>query len=242
MQAVVQLILIKVREETAPPQVKCLVVADIYDVRVVGWPKLASMAVFSSPRDRGVAVGLYLPLTAQVKDTTVKIATKYPFEDQATVTVTAPSKGTPVYLRVPGWAHQATINGNSVRNGTMAAFTCTATTCSYVVDFNPEVRLEQWGDTPGSPTGPYSVHRGPLMFSLPISGNYTVTAHHFGNPDMSNDYEVRPLDPWQYALDINSLEFVTLGTYQVRGPHGWQVCYSSADQASHPVLWAYFCP
>ena len=38
----------------------------------------------------------------------------------------------------------------------------------------------------------YSVTRGPLLFSLPITPNYTVAAHHYGLGSMSNDHELRP--------------------------------------------------
>ena len=63
---------------------------------------------------------MYAPAAATLPGGgTVDIDTTYPFGDTATVTVSSPA-ATPVYLRVPGWATGATINGEAVQNGTAA--------------------------------------------------------------------------------------------------------------------------
>merc|ERR1712048_53044 len=67
----------------------------------------------------------------------------------------------------------------------------------FVVEFNPTVRLEEWNG------GAVSVHRGQLLYSLPITPNYTVYAHHFGTDTMSNDYYLYPQTSWQFALDVD---------------------------------------
>lgn len=59
---------------------------------------------------------------------------------------------------------------------------------------NPSVRLEHWfsEDT-------VTVHRGALMYSLPIQGNYTVlNTYAF----QSRDYQVLPLSEWRFALEV----------------------------------------
>merc|ERR1711907_444982 len=40
------------------------------------------------------------------------------------------------------------------------------------------------------------------MYSLPIEGNYTVIANHFGTD--GNDYEVVPTTQWNVALDLKA--------------------------------------
>ena len=55
-----------------------------------------------------------------------------------------------------------------------------------------------------------SVHRGALLYSLPISANYTVYAHHFGTNTMSNDYYLQPTSPWRFALDANPRDLSSL--------------------------------
>merc|ERR1719440_1226938 len=67
----------------------------------------------------------------------------------------------------------------------------------FTVAFNPAVRLEEWDG------GAVSVHRGALLYSLPITPNYTVYAHHFGSDTQSNDYYLQPTTPWQFALDVD---------------------------------------
>merc|ERR1712083_1140621 len=70
---------------------------------------------------------------------------------------------------------------------------------------------EEWDN------GAVSVHRGSLLYVLPIEPNYTVYGHHFGSEDMSNDYYLVPTTKWQYAIDVDprtpsaSLTFVQDG-------------------------------
>lgn len=145
-----------------------------------GWPKWASMVVYSTS-DGGAAVGLFAPSLSTLPDgSTVDIETNYPYEDEVQITVEAKS-AMPLYIRIPGWAVGTVINGKStgVENGTMYKFPCSAGKNTVTVTFMPEIRVQRWGDLPADGnTGPVSVHRGPLMFSLPISGNYTVLAHY----------------------------------------------------------------
>lgn len=76
---------------------------------------------------------------------------------------------------------------------------------------SPRLRFEQWS------AGGYSVHRGPLMFSMPVAPNFTLVTHHWGTSAMSNDYDVSNASSWQYALVANAsnpdatLTFTRLG-------------------------------
>ena len=140
-----------------------------------GWPKWASMVVYSTS-DGGAAIGLYAPSVSTLPDgSTVDIDTSYPYEDEVRITVVAKS-AMPLYVRIPAWATTGTtVNGVSVANGTMYKVACTAGSNSVKVVFAPEITVQRWGDEPlDGNTGPVSVHRGPLLFSLPIDGNYTV--------------------------------------------------------------------
>ena len=69
---------------------------------------------------------------------------------------------TRVYLRVPGWATEATVNGAVAPNGEMWAGATSAIDYApavFTVAFKPAVRLEQWDG------GAVSVHRGALLYS-----------------------------------------------------------------------------
>ena len=104
----------------------------------------------------------------------VRIDTAYPHEDIATVTVTANAPSA-VHLRMPSWATRATVNGEAAANGTIWSGVALAGAPSvYRVDFAPEIRLQSWD------RGAVSVHRGALLYSLPIAPEYQIYAHHFG--------------------------------------------------------------
>eukprot|EP00930_Biecheleria_cincta_P027231 TRINITY_DN19122_c0_g1_i2.p1 TRINITY_DN19122_c0_g1~~TRINITY_DN19122_c0_g1_i2.p1 ORF type:complete len:706 (-),score=103.88 TRINITY_DN19122_c0_g1_i2:681-2798(-) len=161
-----------------------------------GWPKYASMLVYSAP-DGGIVVGLWAPAGAKLPDgNSVDIDTTYPFGDTALVTVTAKTN-VQVHLRIPGWAAKATVNGQTARNGTMWQGTAKRGITKFSVAFNPTIHLEEWDG------GAVSVHRGAILYSLPITPNYTVYAHHFGTDKQSNDYYLKPTSAWQFALDVD---------------------------------------
>jgi len=161
-----------------------------------GWPKFANMLVYST-HDNGAAVALYAPAKAELPDgSTVDIQTEYPFEDSATIVVTS-TKDMPVYLRIPDWATKATVNGAAATAGSMWKGKASKGETRFVIEFNPSTRLEEWDN------GAVSVHRGQLLYALPIGANYTVYAHHFGTDTQSNDYYLYPQTAWQYALDVD---------------------------------------
>jgi len=192
-----------------------------------GWPKFANMLVYGT-QDGGAAVGIYAPATVKLPDnSTVEIVGNYPFDDQMTVNVQA-TKEMPLYLRIPGWATAATVNGDPTTNGTMHKVSCPVGWSTVDIQFNPEIRFEAWTrvDAEGKDDAAtvYSVHRGALMYSLPIQGNYTVTANHFGSE--GNDYEVVPTTAWNVALDLKAapLKYVQAGYLDGSAPFnhtGW---------------------
>jgi len=192
-----------------------------------GWPKLANMLVYET-HDGGAAVAIYAPASAVLSDgSVVDMEGSYPFEDQMTVTVQA-KNAMPLYLRIPAWANKATVNSVPAANGTMLKVDCPEGVSTWTVDFNPEIRLRGWNhiDAKGADAAgtAYSVHRGSLMYSLPISGNYTVVGQHFGAE--ANDYEVIPTSEWAVALDLkaSALKYVQSGYVAGSAPFnhtGW---------------------
>ena len=188
-----------------------------------GWPKFANMLVYTTA-DHGAAVAIYAPASAQLPANVggggvVDLETSYPFDDTATVTVTnKDSAPMPVYLRIPEWATKATVNGAAAANGTMFKTAAKANAdTKFVIAFNPEIRVERWGDlaagTAANPEGAVSVHRGALMYSLNIETNWSTTATHFdaGADGMSKDYEARGVSEWNYAIDVQDLSKLTFG-------------------------------
>jgi uncharacterized protein len=196
---------------------------------LAGWPKLISQVVMATP-DKGAAVTLLVPAMARFDDgSTVTINTSYPFEDTVRVTCSVASTRTglfPLYIRIPQWAANATLDGKPARAGSWNKQSCSSTSATtFRLDLHPEIRIETWAqdrNKDGQALHPgYSVVRGPLLYSLPIRHNYSVYGHHFGSGSAaSNDYYLHPLEDWAYALQADpaepskSLTFVTTGAYR----------------------------
>ena len=148
-----------------------------------GWPKFADMVVLEGPDD-SAAVGVYAPVSAVLSTgATVTIETDYPFSSLVQVVVETASSML-LHMRIPSWSSSSTLNGEGVATppGSMHAVSVPPGASSFALDFHPSIRLAVWDG------GAVSVHRGALMFSLPIGLNFTVVGHHFGE---ANDYEVR---------------------------------------------------
>jgi hypothetical protein len=122
-----------------------------------GWPKFANNIVLESTKDDGVVIALIAPVVAKLPKATVTVVTDYPFADDVTITVdltaetlgatAAPRENMPVHIRIPGWAHKATVDGAPAKNGTLHATSANAgAKTTFKVDFAPEVRVEiGWG-------------------------------------------------------------------------------------------------
>ena len=167
-----------------------------------GWPKLAARLHKTTP-DGGVAVTIWGPGATTLMlpggaPATVRVDTTYPFGDDANVTVTAPV-GTPVRLRVPGWATNARVcivGGTcaATQNGTFFLATQATAVAIYTIDFAPSIII----DTSFS-SNSAAVYRGAFLYSLAIGENVTTIAK---GPRGFNDYAVRPTRPWNVALNI----------------------------------------
>ena len=127
-----------------------------------GWPKFASMAVFMRDnRDGGVIVAMLSPATLSLPKlggSVVDVSTDYPFGDTVKVKVTG--KIPSLQIRIPSWAHAATVrvNGGTETplhaNGTLWKVPETGSTSTadvraslnLVIDLKPQIRIEDgWG-------------------------------------------------------------------------------------------------
>ena len=180
-----------------------------------GWPKFAQNVFWLTP-DGGAAVGILAPAEAALPASAVggggsiAVDTSFPFEDEVRMSASAAGAAFPLYIRVPGWAAgdggsaQLVVDGQppvdlTGKNGTLAKVGTVPAggTLTATLQLTPKLRVEQWA------VGGYSVHRGALMYSYPVAGNYSVVEHHFGDDDMSNTYDTSPLDAWRFALQVD---------------------------------------
>lgn len=172
-----------------------------------GWPKLVS-SLWMGTADGGLATVAYGPNELEIAigdGTTVRIDedTEYPFRETVRMRVN-PEKTVkfPLKLRIPGWASEANVavNGNLVP-GTRAG-------CYLVINrewrqgdrvearFPMPPRISRWEHNS------VAIERGPLVFSLKIGESWTKLDEDAPVPD----WEVRPTNPWNYGLVVNTAE------------------------------------
>ena len=158
-----------------------------------------------------------------------------------------------LYLRVPGWASEAEIvpqwsgaervvsTAAAMINGTIQRLRLPggARGAKAVVqmNFRPSIRLEADGlssaeppDTRGSIS--WSVHRGALMYSLPLHLKYRQTAHYFAE---SNDYDVTPTSPWAWALDVGDGNPANVSAAMTFAGTGWATGSAPFNKTSDPA-------
>ena len=181
-----------------------------------GWPKLAARLHKVHPASGGVAVTIWGPCSTTLNlpgsgaRVTLEVTTSYPFGDSATVSVTAPPS-TPILLRIPGWATNASVCVESggggcthPSNGTFySTFTSSqSNTTVFTVDFAPQVRVDT---TYSGQAG--AVFRGALLYALQLKEDVVLTA---SQPQGFNSYNITTSTPWNVALSLKSLTFSRL--------------------------------
>ena len=185
-----------------------------------GWSKLAHSILYTNDEETEITVAIWAPVEATLGPIKIEINTKYPFSDNAIVTVSNRADGSTnghrsnrdllVKLRVPSWAPNAIINGEKVKcSGCFhTSYVSSGTSSTFSIDFKPEVTLKKWNNNS------ISVHRGALLYSLPIPGKFSVYGHHYGT-EMSDDYYLTPPEnfAWNLALDADSFQFVNASGY-----------------------------
>jgi hypothetical protein len=140
-----------------------------------GWPKFAASAVMAAADGSPAFVlASLVPVRAALPfGGSVQVEGAYPFGDAVHVRVVlpAPLRAT-AFVRIPGWADQASIDGKPAPNGTLVAVPCVGSS-TLLVELQPRVRTQAgWGvlrdpaDPGRPPTNALTVSRGPLLFAL----------------------------------------------------------------------------
>jgi DUF1680 family protein len=170
-----------------------------------GWPYFVEHLWMAAP-DGGLAAPLYGPcrVDAKVGDgtaVTIEEATRYPFREQITFTVTAAAEVSfPLFLRVPGWcrAPALAVDGSALavdaRTGHWLRLErrWRQGATEVVLALPMQVSLRTWTANQHS----VSVDRGPLTFSLAIGERYVRD----GGTDAWPAFAIEPSTPWNFGL------------------------------------------
>ena len=198
-----------------------------------GWPKFAARLHKATP-DGGVAVTLWAPGASLLAlaggggaVARLAVDTEYPFGDTAVVTVEAPV-GTPVYLRIPGWAASARVcvggGGGACSagaNGTFFKALQPAPITNFSIDFAPEVYVETYF------AGAAAVYRGALLYALALEESVSVINK---GPRGFNDYAVNTTAQWNMAVEVDPSSPGGAFTFQRLGGPG-AVPFAAPTQA-----------
>lgn len=188
-----------------------------------GWPYYTENLWMATP-DNGLAAVLYNAsnVTAKVGDgttVTFKEETRYPFEENIDFTAKLPhTVGFPLYLRIPGWCKNASIQ----INGKKFAIELTPDTYACInrqwkngdkvsLQLPMKVSLNTWIKNKNS----VSVNYGPLTFSLKIKERFekedsrtTAIGDSHWQPDADASkwpaYNIYADSPWNYGLDLTA--------------------------------------
>jgi len=169
------------------------------------YPNYVKNAMWLASPDNGLAAACYGPSTVSAKVgkkgtmVTITEKTNYPFEEKIRVALKSSELVEfPLYLRVPGWCKDASIEINgklytgSVLPGKMVRIErLWASGDNVDINLPMMINLSRWDKDS------VAVERGPLVYSLKIKQDWKKVQERFpGFPD----WEVRPGSAWNYAL------------------------------------------
>ena len=165
-----------------------------------GWPKFSASLFMATPDD-GLAAVAYAPCEVEtsIRGTRVHIVqeTNYPFGGKIHFVVSPASPlSFPFSLRIPAWAKNAVIrvNGQLQPEPSSGSFAQISRTWKAGDRIELDLPLEPRVETGFN--GSVSVHRGPLIFSLPIGENWVELRKR----GLTADWQIFPTQSWNYAL------------------------------------------
>ena len=175
------------------------------------WPKFAAHLWMRSA-DRGIVAAAYAPsaLDTQIDGVPVRIdlRTGYPFREELRFTVRAERPARfPLLLRIPGWAHGATIevDGRRAPIAETAAFHTVERTWSGETSIVLSLPMEPRAIR--RPNGAVCVARGPLLYALRVRERWQRINRDLPYREPPHaDWEVYPTSPWNYALELGDGE------------------------------------
>ncbi len=168
-----------------------------------GWPKYAA-SLWMRTADDGLAALSYAPCSLSTllggKHVQLTVETTYPFEERIRITITAePGNSFPLLLRIPAWADGATLSVNegvaeSVQVGTFHRIerswdAVTTLLLHLPMSLRTQTRYHN----------SVSLEWGPLVYALALAEEWRQIKGELPHAD----WEVHPLQAWNYALQID---------------------------------------
>ena len=158
-----------------------------------GFPKLA-LSAFMHSGDK-VINSLMLPCRLKTKDFEISLETDYPFENKMLYFMKS-EKDFDFIIRIPSFAKNVILNGKQAETKDLEIHIKKGET-EINLEFETPVFLKE------RPNGLYTVQKGSLLFSVPIS--YEKKMHEYTRNGVQRkfpycDYELIPKSDWNYAF------------------------------------------
>ena len=190
-----------------------------------GWSYYAENLWMATP-DNGLAAVLFNESEVKAKvgngtEVTLKQETNYPFEGQIRLTIQTPkSVRFPLYLRIPTWCAQPTVQVNGqdvavdVKPGQYLKLTDTWNNGDRIrLNLPMNLQVRTWTKNKNS----VSINYGPLTYSLKIKEEYVrqqsdKTAQHDAkwqagaDPTAWPSFEIFPKSAWNYGLVLDAAQ------------------------------------
>lgn len=168
-----------------------------------GWPKFVSRLWMATPDD-GLAAVAYGPciVDAEVMGAPVRIEvdTEYPFDGALAITVRAQRPiRFPLYLRIPIWGKGSELRVDGVTGAPPEPGTFHRVEREWTDSTTLTLTLPMQARVEKRDNGSVSIYRGPLLFGLHIEEDW----RRIGGDEPHADWEVHPLTPWNYALEVD---------------------------------------
>jgi hypothetical protein len=183
-----------------------------------GWPKLVAH-MWMKTADAGLAACVYGPGIVETRikgePVRVEIVTEYPFRESVEIKVTTERDMVfPITLRAPGWTKGVmTVEGTPGAEGSKLEFSGGAMARAIIGPWKAgttrlALRIPAGIESRQGENQAVSLHRGPLVFALPIEPRWKKILDRPGH-DL-DDWEVQPASPWNYALVLDSAAITAL--------------------------------
>ncbi len=170
-----------------------------------GWPKLATHLWMQGTDDSLVAL-VYAPCNVSTivagVPVHIEVQTLYPFEEDVYIRVSSERPvHFPLQLRIPSWAHEATIELDEQASEHVQAGTFYVIEREWNTPTSIHLRLSMPIRTQTRNANSMAIERGPLVYSLQFNAQW----RQIGGELPHADWEVHPLAPWNYALEIDRI-------------------------------------
>jgi uncharacterized protein len=191
-----------------------------------GWPKFTAH-LWMRTQENGIAAVAYAPSRLETKisgiPVSVDLQTEYPFKQDLYFTVRVQQQCKfPLLLRIPAWATNAVLKIEDKTENIQSAGTFHKIERIWKNTTNIHLTLPMKTEIIPRFNNAVSIKRGPLIYALKIGEKWKQINKHKPFSELPHaDWEVFPVTPWNYALDLGAgklAESIVFNEQELKSP------------------------